>query len=136
HDLRHGAGGWKRRPRLPHRPDPLLDRGLHEAIVVLRDEPVHAALEQGAEDRIERFVGLAEVHPGAAVPEVLEPRPTGGTGPQRLADRVVAPRLVRPHLGEPLPRPAGAAGQEVARDRKVTVAGAAFAGRPTPLHGP
>ena len=42
-------------------------------------------------------------------PSRLEARPAGRVRPQRLADRVVAPRFVRLHFGEPFPRLADAA---------------------------
>ena len=55
-------------------------------------------------------------------PRSVEARPAGRARPQRLADRVVAPRLVRLHLGEPLPRLADASGEQPLRHREVAVA--------------
>ena len=49
-----------------------LDAGLHELVVVLRDEAVHPLLEQRAHHRVEDVVLLVERHLGAAVAEVLE----------------------------------------------------------------
>src|SRR5262249_59385975 len=106
-----------------HRADPLLDRGLHEAVVVLRDEAVDAALEQRAQDRVERLVRLAEVHARAAVAQVLETGPPRRPRPERLADGVVAPGFERVHLREPLPRPSDASGEQIAPDQEKTVAG-------------
>ena len=62
------------------------------------------------------------MHAGAAVAEILEPGVADRLGPQRLADRVVAPGLVRLHLGEPLPRLPDAAGQQELRHRERAVA--------------
>src|SRR4029450_12848243 len=122
-----------RAPRRAHCLDALFDRRLHRAIVVLRDEAMDATLEERAQDRVERLVRLAEVDARATVAEIFQARPSRRPRPQRLADGVVAPRLVRLHLGEPLPRSSDAAGQEIARHAKVTVADAALAGVVTPV---
>src|SRR5437016_4691177 len=50
-----------------------LERG-QDRVVVPRDAPVHPALEPDpAHPRVEGLVGLLEVHPGAAVAQVLQP---------------------------------------------------------------
>src|SRR5262245_21987835 len=92
------------RPSRPHRLHALLDGGLHVAVVVLRDEAVHPALEQEPHHRIEGLVGLTEVHASAAAAEVFEAGPPGRSRPERLADGVVAPGLAGLHLRQPLPR--------------------------------
>src|SRR5579885_3612332 len=85
--------------------------------------PAQAALERGEpHDRVERPVALEEVDARPAVAEVLETGEALGARPQRLADRVVLPRLVRLHLREPLPRLAHAARQQELRDRERAVA--------------
>src|SRR5262245_23855345 len=73
------------------------------------------------------------MHPRPAVAQVLEARPTRGPGPQRLADRVVAPGLVRLHLREPLPRASDPAGKEVARDPEVAVTDSPLSGGISPV---
>src|SRR5262245_33553892 len=86
-----------------------------------------APLEERAGDRVERLVRLPEVYARAAVAEVFETDPARRAGPERLTDRVVAPRLVGLHLGQPLPRSTDAAREEVPRDREATVADAPVA---------
>src|SRR4029077_20289546 len=116
-----------------HRPDALLDGGLHEAVVVFGDEPVDAALEQRAQDRVEGFVRLAEVHARAGVAHVFQARPAGGPRPERLADGVIAPRLARLRLCQPLPRASDASGQQVAWHAEMAVPDPTLAGRVAPV---
>src|SRR5439155_24848703 len=89
---------------------------------------MHPSLHaQPAPHRAERLVALREVDAGAAVAQVFEPRPTFGPRPERLADRVVLPRLVWLHLGQPLPRLADAARHQDLRDRERAVTHQALA---------
>jgi len=84
---------------------------------------VHVPLKaEAAHPRVERLVPLREVDAGATVAEVLEALEALGARPQRLADGVVAPRLVQLHLGQPLPRLADAAREEEARHWERAVA--------------
>src|SRR5262245_53937686 len=92
-----------------------------------------AALEERAEDRVEGLVGLAEVHPRAAVAQILQAGPARGPRPERLADGIVAPGLVGLHLREPLPGSPDASGEQVAWDPEVTVADAPVARVVTPV---
>src|SRR5436190_11169776 len=104
-----------------------LDRETHEAVVVLGDEPVHAAFEQNAENWVEGVVRLAEVHTRAAVTQVLEAMPAGRLRPQWLSDGLVLRVLVRPHLGHALPRPAHAPREQPPRHRERAATHEAFA---------
>jgi len=54
-----------------------LDPLAHEAVVVLGDETVDAALEQDAQHGVEGVVSLAEVNACAAVAEALDAVPPG-----------------------------------------------------------
>src|SRR2546430_5283356 len=83
--------------------DAALDGG-EQGVVVAREPLVHEALEaEATHPRVERLVALGEVDARSAIAEVLEALEAFGSRPQRLADGVVAPRLVRLDLGEPLP---------------------------------
>src|SRR3954447_21826391 len=97
------------------------ERG-EDRVVVLRESLVHGALEKYAHHGVERFVLLDERDARAAVTEVGEPGPAGRTRPERLPDCVIAPRLVRLDLGQPLPRLADPARQQPLRHREVAVA--------------
>src|SRR5690606_18581331 len=126
-----GLGALGRRLGACPAPPVPLEAALHgseQLVVVARDLAVHPALEaEAAHPRVERLVRLREVDAGRAVAEILEPGEAGGAGPQRLADRVVAPRLVRLHLGEPLPRLADTARAEDAGHLEGAVAHEALA---------
>src|SRR6476646_1008787 len=98
-----------------------VERG-EDRVVVPRESLVYSLLEQHAHDRVERLVLLGEVGARPVVGNRLEPGPAGCVRPQGLAHRVVAPRLERLHLGQPLPRLAHTAGAQPARDREVAVA--------------
>ncbi len=104
-------------------PDPALERG-EDRVVVVRDPLVDVPLEpEPSHPRVEALVGLGEVDARPTGAEVDEPRVAVGSGPQRLADRVVAPRLVRLDLGEPLPRL-----PDAARERGTSVPGTCSGG--------
>ena len=88
---------------------------------------MHSLLQQRAEQRVERVVRLGEMDAGTPGAQVLEARPSLGLREQRAADGRVLPRLLRLHLGEPLPGLPLAAGEEVARHPEGAVADEAVA---------
>ena len=103
-------------------PQPALEGGEDRVVVAAR------GLRAPRFSNSTRMIGLNASYSSMNVtrvrpsPRSVSARPAGRVRPQRLADRVVAPRLVRLHLGEPLPRLADAAGQQPLRHREVAVA--------------
>jgi hypothetical protein len=75
---------------------------------------VHAGLEEPAGELVEALVGLPEGDARAAVAEIVEAVPTGGLGPQRLADRLVLRELAGLRDRDDLERSADATAAEVA----------------------
>src|SRR5262245_22976254 len=116
-----------------HHPQTVLDRSLHDPVVVPRDEEMDAPFEERAQQRVESLVGLAEVDARAAGAEILETRPTRGARPERFADRIVTPGLVRRDLGQPFPRLTDPRGQQVARYPEAAVSDAPLADCITPV---